>query len=326
MSALAPLPPGLLDTGGATRFGAWAGALDRVDWQGLIWPRRPGWLEGWLRHKRWQYVAIAHPQVFVGIAVVDLGWAAHAFAYAFLRVPRQLVSLSRDGLPGACRVDTRPFADAAATLPGLRIEMQAAPRGLRVIARHRRLQLDACLDLGAMPPPACIVAPANLIAHCTHKSGAVPLAGQLQVAGCSIDLAGAVASLDHSDGFLAHDTRWQWASAHATGFGFNLQAGYMDAAENVIWLAGVPHKLGAVRFEHDRADPLAPWQMRSDCGSTHLRFQPEGLHQGSKNLGFASSRFVQAIGTYSGRLGVPGEAGRDVSGLLGVSEDHASRW
>ena len=87
-----------------------------------------------------------------------------------------------------------------------------------------------------MPPPACVVAPANLIAHCTHKSGAIPLAGRLHLAGLSVDLAGGVASLDHSDGFLAHDTRWHWASAHARGFGFNLQAGYMDAAENVIWL------------------------------------------------------------------------------------------
>lgn len=326
MSALPAPPPGLLDPAGAARFGAWAGALDGVDWQGLKQPRRPRWLQGRLRHKRWQYVAIAHPQVFIGLAVVDLGWASHAFAYAFLRDARQVVSLARDGLPGACRIAKRPFADASAALLGLRIDMQAVGGMLRVSARHRGLQLEAELDLGAMPPPACVVAPANLIAHCTHKSGAIPLTGRLRLAGLSVDLAGGVASLDHSDGFLAHDTRWHWASAHARGFGFNLQAGYMDAAENVIWLGGVPHKLGAVRFEHDGTDPLAPWRVYSECGSTQLRFAPEGLHQGNKNLGFAASRFVQAIGSFSGRIGVPGEAGVDVGALLGVCEDHASRW
>lgn len=322
---LPAVPDQLLDEHGAPRFGAWAGMLDAIDWTSLQTPRRPGWLDRNLRHKRWQYLALAHPEVFVGLAVVDLGWAAHAFAYAFLRGPRQLVSVARDGVPGMSRV-SRPFADARARLPGLRLEMRRAGSELAVTLDSRALSLAAELDLATMPPPACVVAPANLLAHCTHKSTAIAASGWLVADGKRIALDSCHASLDHSDGLLAHDTRWNWASAHGDGVGFNLQAGYMGDAENIVWLAGRPYKLGAVQFDYRSADPLAPWHVRSACGSTDLRFVPEGMHRGNKNLGIVASRFVQAIGCFSGRLGVPGHAGVAVCDLLGVTEEHASRW
>ncbi|WP_374509162.1 DUF2804 domain-containing protein [Niveibacterium sp.] len=318
-------PPALLTPDDAPHFGAWAGCMPGVDWRALRQPRSPGWLDFRLRHKRWQYIAFAHPDVFVGIAVVDLGWAAHGFAYAFLRGQKQLVSIARDGLPHAARV-AQPLSDAAAHLPGLRIDMHAAGGKMQVSVRSRRLELDAELDLGAMPVPACIVAPANLLAHCTHKTSAIPANGRLRTAGTTLDLCACHASIDHSDGLLAHDTRWNWASAHADGCGFNLQAGYMGDAENIVWLEGLPYKLGPVQFDYNAADPLAPWQIRSHCGNTQLRFAPEGLHRGNKNLGIVASRFVQAIGCFSGHIGVPGSACMEVSAVLGVTENHASRW
>jgi len=322
---LAGPPPALLTENGAAHFGAWAGRMASVDWHPLRLPRRPGWLDLKLRHKRWQYIALAHPDVFVGIAVVDLGWAAHGFAYAFLRGPRQLLSLARDGWPGAARVGD-PLANASVQLPGLRIDMRLAGDAMQVAVRSRQIELDAALDLRTMPAPACIVAPANLLAHCTHKTSAIRASGLLRAGDTTLDLNDCHASIDHSDGLLAHDTRWNWASAHADGLGFNLQAGYMGDAENIVWLRGEPYKLGPVQFSYSTTDPLAPWQIRSACGNTQLEFAPEGLHRGSKNLGIVASRFVQAIGCYSGHIGVTGSARIAVSALLGVTEDHASRW
>lgn len=322
---LAGPPPPLLTHNGAPNFGAWAGRMPSVDWHPLRLPRRPGWIDLHLRHKRWQYIALAHPDVFVAIATVDLGWAAHGFAYAFLRGPRQLLSIARDGLPGAASVGD-PLANANARLPGLRIDMRLAGDAINVAVRSRDIELDASLDLRTMPAPACIVAPANLLAHCTHKTGAIAATGELRAGKRKLDLDGCHASIDHSDGLLAHKTRWNWASAHADGLGFNLQAGYMGDAENVVWLGGMPYKLGPVEFDYRAADPLAPWRIHSSCGNTRLSFQPEGLHRGNKNFGIVASHFVQAIGCFSGHIGVPGVARVDLSGLLGVTEDHASRW
>ncbi|GAA5175276.1 DUF2804 domain-containing protein [Niveibacterium umoris] len=326
MSRLQAPPPTLLDAQGAPNFGASAGVLDAVDWTALKRPRAPGWFDRRLRHKRWQYLALAHPQVFVGLAVVDLGWAAHGFAYAFRRGEGRPVSVARDGLPAACRVSSRPFGDADARLPGLRLNFMRSGDTLAVRLRSRVLSLEAALDLAHMAPPACVIAPANLLAHCTHKSAAIDVTGSLEIGGDRLVLDGACASLDHSDGLLAHDTRWNWASAHASGFGFNLQAGYMGDAENIVWLEGQPYKLGPVHFDYNAADPLAPWRIRSACGNTDLRFAPEGLHRGNKNLGLVASRFVQAIGCFSGRIGAPGTATLEIRELLGVTEDHASRW
>jgi hypothetical protein len=66
---------------------------------------------------------------------------------------------------------------------------------------------------------------------------------------------------------------------------------------------------------------MAPWRISSTDGSVSLRFDPDGLRSQDKNLGFAVSRWVQPIGTYSGVIG-----GTEVDGLRGVIEDHVARW
>ena len=53
----------------------------------------------------------------------------------------------------------------------------------------------------------------------------------------------------------------------------------------------------------------------------------EGARQESKNLLIAASYYIQPIGTFSGYVRAH-EAGpkREVQGLLGVTEDHRSKW
>lgn len=316
---------------GAAAQGRHAGRIARIDWDGLR--PRPGWLWRRLHHKRWHYVGLGNAEVFIGVAIVDVGWACSAFAYLFDRRQRRLLAdWSQDGLPGLqAHVGDAPLAGARAWFrgPGARLSLvhEDGDR-LRLKVATRALRLEAALGLQDMAPPLLAIGPvAGGLAHATQKTTALPVHGWAEAGGERFRLNGAWAAVDASNGLLARDTAWRWASAHDGDVGFNLQQGYFGGQENVLWLDGRPIALGAARFEFDPGRPLAPWQVSTDDGLLDLVFTPEGARAATKDLGLAASHYVQPVGTFAGTLrAAPGAVPRQIAGLLGVTEDHRSRW
>ncbi len=315
---------------GAPAHGRYTGCIPAIDWSAL--KPRPGWLWRRLHHKRWHYVGLGNDAVFIGVAIVDVGWAASAFAYLFDRQARTLrADWSQDGLPGLqARVGDAPLAGADTWFrgPGARLSLREAGGRLRLQVATRALRIDAELDLAAMAPPLLAIGPiAGGLAHATQKTSALPVRGHAEAGGHRFALDSAWGAVDASNGLLARDTAWRWASAHGPGVGFNLQQGYFGHHENVLWLDGRPTPLGAAHFDFDAARPLSTWRVRTDDGLLDLVFTPEGARSADKNLGLAASRYVQPVGTFSGSVRASPQAlARRVDGLLGVTEDHRSRW
>lgn len=327
-------PAGAVDAAGAPRFGTYQGTMAHVAWDGLRGPfARPAWWRA-LHQKRWQYVGIAHPDAFFGVAIADVGWSATAFAYAFDRHDRAIVgSLSAWGLPGVtAAVGGSPGDGALSRFDawGAHIRFDRPPGSAvyHLQVRHGDWRLEAELRPDGAPPGLCAVLPiAGGVANATHKSGPLSVRGQARAGGRRYDLASATASLDHTVGLLARDTAWQWASAHQPGLGFNLQAGFNGDGENALWLDGTLVRLGAAVFAFDAADPLAPWHVRTVDGLLDLTFRPEGARHEATDLGIAASHYVQPIGTFSGIVRRSAdEPGRSVTDLLGVTEHHVARW
>jgi hypothetical protein len=324
--------PAQLVVDGAAAVGRHAGRIARLDWSGLR--PRPAWWWRRLHHKRWHYVGLGDAQVFVGVAIVDLGWAASAFAYLFDRDSRRLLAdWGQEGLPGLqARVSDAPLAgaDSAFRGPGARLSLrhEGMSDRLRLRVDTRALQVDATLALAGMAPPLLAVGPVQGgLVHATQKTSALPVRGWAEAQGRRFDLDGAWAAVDASNGLLARDTAWRWASAHGPGLGFNLQQGYFGGQENTLWLDGRPQALGAASFEFNAGQPLAPWSIRTDDGLLDLVFTPEGARAADKDLGFAASRYVQPVGRFSGWVKASADvAARPVRELLGVTEDHRSRW
>lgn len=328
-----PPAPDALTVNGQARHGRYAGRLPRFDWGPHLAERSALWR--WWHHKRWHYVGIGHEDFFIGVAIVDVGWTATAFAYLFDRRERRLLAdWSQDGLPGLqCRVGDAPLAGADAWFrgPGARLALrQADGDALQLSVRVRGLRLGARLDLAAMAPPLLAIGPIEGgLSHATQKTSALPVSGWAEADGRRFLLDGAATAIDASNGLLARDTAWRWASAHAPGLGFNLQQGYFGTQENVLWLDGRPIGLGAAHFDFDfdAAAPLAPWHIRTDDGLLDLVFTPEGARAENRNLLIAASRYVQPIGTFSGWVRASAKAEpRRVERLLGVTEDHHSKW
>lgn len=323
--------PSHLVHGGTPAHGRYAGTLARFDWSPLR--PRPGWLWRRLHHKRWHYVGLGHDEVFVGVAIVDVGWVSSAFAYCFdRRSKRLLADWSQDGLPRVqAQVSDEPLVGAHAWFRGPRAALSLRHQGGNALALEvdvPGLQLEATLDLEGMPPPLLAIGPIDGgCAHATQKTTALPVRGHVRAGGHTFGLDTAWAAVDASNGLLARDTAWRWASAHAPGIGFNLQQGYFGQQENVLWLDGQPIVLGAAQFDFNAARPLDPWHVRTDDGLLDLVFTPEGARAANKDFGIAASRYVQPVGTFSGTVRqAPDAPPRAVDRLLGVTEDHHSRW
>lgn len=330
-------PPALTDApasaviNGAPAFGRHIGRLARVDWAGLR--ERHSWLWHRLHHKRWHYVGLGNDEIFIGAAIVDIGWTCTAFAYLFdRRAGRLLADWGQDGVPGLqAGVSDALLTDAQAWFRGPRARLSlrhVAGDRLRLQVATRALRLEAELDLAAMPPPLLAIGPIDGgLAHATQKTTALPVRGWAEAGGMRFSLDGAWAAVDASNGLLARDTAWRWASAHGPGVGFNLQQGYFGSHENLMWLDGRPIALGAAHFEFDPAQPLTPWRVHTEDGLLDLVFTPEGARAADKRYGFAASRYVQPIGTFTGALrATPHAEPRSVKDLLGVTEDHRSLW
>jgi hypothetical protein len=328
-----PLAPDAAVVNGRLQTGRYVGCLPEVDWSGLQRVQdRPDW---WLRchHKRWTYVGIGTPTLFIGMAVVDLGWCTTAFAYVFDRLRQRLVvDWDAVGLPKLSgQVTNGPLQAGQAwfrSFSGRLAFRPAAGDTLHLDWRAKGVNLQAELDLACMPP--CLLAigtPQGGLAHSTHKTSALAVRGWVSMDGQRQSLHEGHASIDSSNGLLARDTAWRWASAHRPGFGFNLQSGYFGDQENALWLDGEIIPLGSALFDFDAAQPLADWRIRTDDGLLDLRFKPLGARCGDKRVVVAASRYIQPVGLFEGTvrpcLTAPALSIQD---LLGVTEDHHSIW
>lgn len=332
--ALPNAPSGLLNAQGEVQFGRYAGALKHFDWQGISAPWQRSILWKRLHHKRWRYISLATEEIFCGLAIIDLGWASSAFAYVFERSSqREIAGFSQDGLPYlSCRISPQPFNEADCRFASFGKQMRfwhlEGSERYQLQVQAGNLLIDAVIDAeGAAPSLLALGEVVGGTVHATQKSAAMRVKGRVVCGQQEFDLAGGIASMDYSSGFLARETQWHWACAQSATLGFNLQQGYFAAQENALWLDGEVFPLAAAQFTFEHAQPEAPWHIRTLDGLLDLHFTPLGVRRQNKNLRVAVSRYVQPIGQFSGWVKAHANAeAREVKKLVGVTEDHFSRW
>jgi hypothetical protein len=323
-------PAGVVGADGQPLLGRFSGQVPAIDWSALAKPFARSALWRRFHHKRWHYVALCTEQLFCAVAIVDLGWTSTAFAYAFDRNDSDmLTNFSQDGLPGiSAKLADHVGGSSWFKTRGSHIAVDCVEPGrYRLTLRCDHMEIDAEFGPGSAPLLLATGPIAKGSVHATQKSSGMPVTGEVRTWRDAYDLAGGVASFDYSNGLLARDTDWRWASGHTLDMGFNLQAGYFGACENALWLDGQVHALGPAHFLYDKDDPMERWHIFTEDDQLDLYFTPEGARRENKNLVIAASRYIQPIGTFSGwvRSG-PDEPKRMVTQLAGVTEDHASRW
>jgi hypothetical protein len=291
------------------------------------------------RRKRWIYVGIYDPRFVLGVAVADIGIAGNAFVYLGelnRRAPRAWKAV---GSPWSAVVGRRHARwhvgddTIGVTLPdGLAPGRVHGAVGVGVDVARFDLALSRTTD--AVTAMTC-VAPAGDDArgrwNLTVKDNTLAAKGTVEWGSERFEVS-APATVDVTDAYAPRHTAWRWASlagqsADGRAVGVNLCEIHNDserARENVVWLDGVAHPVGAVRFAFDEtAHDASPWEIRGD--GVDLRFDPSGMRVGHEDLVLIKSRFVQPYGRFRGTLRVGGEAVR-IEDVVGVVEDHDALW
>ena len=334
MTRIAASPPrAVLDPDTrAPLFSAYAGGLPRVDLAA-----NAGALARLRREKRWMYATIATDEVIAAVAIVQLGYAANAFAFVVdRRTGRIVADESAMAPPFAVSVEHGGEGGVEATFRGgmtwLSISRAVHTGGYVLDVRMRELRMNAWLDVSAAPPALGVVAALGEDQWTTTEKRA-PLAahGQIVANGQGYSLEGGLGGYDFSQGLLPRHTAWRWAfmfgrATDGRPVGVNFTEGFVGARECVAWVDGAIVKLPAVRFDFDRARPQAPWHVRSEDGRIELGFVPAGVHREARDLGIARSRFLQTAGDFRGRIELPSGESLTLERIPGVTEDQDVLW
>ena len=81
--------------------------------------------------------------------------------------------------------------------------------------------------------------------------------------------------------------------------------------ENCVWLGGEMRLLGAIRFEVDPDDLMAPWRITEATGRVDLTFTPEARFRNDNDFVIVDMDYSQLSGSYSGFV-TDGDDGRHV--------------
>jgi hypothetical protein len=334
MRTFQPPPDSVIDpVTRAPRIGSFRGPLPRVD----LAPLGRGPFFRLARRKRWLWGTVASDELLAGFAVVDLGYVASAFAYAWHFGERRMLA-DRSALgPGFCgRVGDSAEEGCAARFgcgrSAARITRAEGSSAYEVEFELRDLRLAARLETRGAPIPLSAIAatPPDAVAT-TQKRVRLGAKGELAVGDRRFSLDGALGGLDYSHGYPLRHTRWKWGFAlgHAAGgepFGLNLVEGFVGEPECAVWVGDELLPLGEGRFEFDGSDLLAPWRVRTVDGAADLVFEPGGMHREEKNLRLVVSHFVQVAGRFRGTIALPGRATLRLDGVPGVTEDQEMLW
>lgn len=329
--ALPAAPAELLDP--ATRkprFGAYVGSLPAVnlDATGASLPAIV------TQGKRWMYVIIVSDEVICCAAVVRMGYASNAFAFAIDRPQRKVIAdVTAMGPVFAASVSRRAGEGAEAKF-GLgskqfSIDRPFGSKSYFVSLRGPRLKLEARMSAANAPPPLSVI---NRLTNgrfsTTEKRALLEVEGSLVAGSKKVDLKGAWGGYDYTAGLLERHTAWKWAfgmgrSSDGKPLAYNLTEGFVGERECVVWRDGQVDPVGAAHFSFDTRDALQPWHIHTD--KLDVDFAPSYPHEERHNLMLVRSRFLQVGGDFRGKLVLPNET-IAFEKLAGVTEDQDTLW
>jgi hypothetical protein len=320
----------------ALRPGSYRGGIPRVD----PGPLAKGAVFRVAHEKRWVYAAVAVEDLLVGMAVVRLGYAANAFAFAYDRAASAMVADFTATTPAfAAHVGDTGRDGCMARFrwvgANLSCERGEGERDYRLEVAAGDLRISARLSTEGIPPGigavAALEGPPEDLFNATEKLVLLPAVGEVIARGKHYSLDGGLGGLDFTFGFLARRTQWRWAFAlgrarSAQRVALNLVQGFVGPAECAVWVDGEVFPVSGGVITYDEQNPLAPWQVRTADGEIDLRFEPGALHAEEHDYRVVASRFIQPAGSFSGTVRLPGRAPLELDRVLGVVEDQAVTW
>ncbi len=342
-------PMKIFNDQGAPDFGVYAEPFARVNfedanltWRGITLPAAAARL----RLKQWQHFALILPDLFVGFAVVDVGFMRKSWCHVVDRVSGEHFEHQRGGVMMEMGLAQELWNDRSYVhAKGYSIEIQnqlklgqhqlelqiAAAKGKPAVSASLR-----CIHDLEVTQPLVVVLPVGAgRAMYSHKV-ALPLEGEVRVGDrrTSVQADQAFAILDIHKAHYPRHTWWRWATfaghdragrSIAMNLTRNINTDDEHLNENAIWVDGQVQHLGRALFSFNPDQLMAPWQLQSEDHQVNLTFTPAGQRSENLRLGLVRSVFHQLHGEFKGELRFAGET-LEIDSCFGVCEDHDSLW
>ncbi len=340
-------PVRLVDRTGRVRFGVFDSPFRELNLEDVELSRI-GVLSRALarfRLKQWQHYALITPEVFVGLAVVDVGYLKLSWCSVVDRADNRHFEHHRQVPRADIRLARTLWNDGSHfRLSGYTVEIRnQLDEGRHDLSLHLEAAGDLpavrgklrCLHGESIQPLVVSLPVGPNRAMYSHKVP-LPLEGELRVGErCYVARPqDSIAILDIHKAHYPRHTWWMWATgwgrdAAGRSLAFNLTRNVNrdDSLhnENALWLDGRIQPLGPARFYFDSRDLMRPWHLDSACGALELAFHPQGERQENVRLGLVRSVFHQPWGRFRGLVRF-GDEEIEVDEAFGVCEHHDSVW
>lgn len=328
----------LIDAGGQPRFGHFATPVTTLGLEHFVYrncmDKPASAFARYFHYKQFQFVSLCHADWQIGLAIADIRYVANAFCYFYDRTNGKLdeisllkplslgVSMSKSPVCGTARINGKQH-------------LAITPQGY-----NWHLLLDGPLLSGkltlhggenAQPLALCTPTGYNGWTY-TQKHNALPVTGNLQYRGKTLDLNQTLAGYDFSAGFMRRETSWRWGSISTLlpqgRFGLNLACGVNEtgSTENCLWLNGQKQLLPPVAITLNRLTPEQSWQFVSADQRLQLQFTPQQCRSERLNFGILASNFRQYCGLFNGTLELQNGEKLTLNQIPGLAEDHFARW
>ena len=329
----------LIQSNGQPRYGRFDKLPASIDLNKYIYRTPYGDIvTGWrrrLKYKKYKFCSIQHEHYSMGIAIVDMGWAAHAFVYIYDHMTQHASEWNAIQPFGRkTQLDEQPLLNQSFFYKSpIQIDIQHA-HGVRYIrvTKYGEIKLSARIFC-AGTEPLSLCSPTGINGW-TYTQKLTTLA----VEGFFVNRQREViqfhersqASLDDTCGFLRPETAWFWLSCNFwdvqnNRVGINLASGVNESFgnENCLWVNGVLYPLQDVLFE--KQDEQF-WTIRSLDNRLNLSVQTSWRRYENINLRLVGSQFSQWQAKISGTIQCEGQPEIICLNEYGLLEQHYAKW
>jgi len=267
-------------------------------------------LRGWGRSKRWEYWGIVTPDLFVGLTISSLDYAAVPSIYLVERATGAhrtiggLVPLAR----GTSIPDTLPPFEASTRWGGGASELRMLSEGSATSIRGTAPGFAIDVTSPDVGDALGVVVPwSDRLFQYTLKDVARPVSGTITVDDRQFAVGeGSWAVLDRGRGRWPYRMTWNWAAG----------SGLVD---------GVQHYIGEeLTWQYDLDDEASPWRIVGEHADVTLTPWHRRLER--TNAVIVASMIHQALGTWSGWMLDTSGTRVSVDGLVGWAEQAQNRW
>ncbi|GGB61127.1 DUF2804 domain-containing protein [Shewanella inventionis] len=332
-------PQKLIAQDGQPVFGVFDGIVDALNVKQFAYynemDKPASRLSKYVDFKQFQFVNIITPRYIVALAIADIRYVANGFCYLYdIKANKLSQTQWLTPLGIGCRLSDSPKKGRAAIGNNRKnIAIEIVDGQWHVEMNLADIQANLQIQPAPLSLPLCVCTPTGYNGWTyTQKHNGLAVSGQLTIHHEPQPLQYALAGYDFSAGFMRRETSWRWASINAQTeagvIGLNLAAGVNETGqtENVMWINGERHLLGAAHFDFNRYSQPDMWHITTNDGQVDLYFRPLNQRSEKLNLIWLKNNFRQYIGYFSGIISDNNGHQYRLHNQLGLTEDHFAKW